>query len=48
MSPREAVDYCRSMSEAGIQHLIISMPGVHEISPIEVMAEEVIPAVSGF
>ncbi|MGH7833032.1 MAG: LLM class F420-dependent oxidoreductase [Candidatus Binatia bacterium] len=48
MSPREAVEYCRSMSEAGIQHLIVSMPGVHEITPIEVMAKEVIPAVSEF
>jgi F420-dependent oxidoreductase-like protein len=48
MSPREAVDYCRSMGDAGIQHLIVSMPRVHEISPIEVMAKEVIPSVSAF
>jgi F420-dependent oxidoreductase-like protein len=45
MSPRDAVDYCRSMSDAGIQHLIVSIPAVHEISSIEIMAEEVIPAV---
>jgi F420-dependent oxidoreductase-like protein len=45
MSPREAVAYCRSMSDAGIQHLIVSIPAVHEISSIEIMAKEVIPAV---
>ena len=48
MSPSEAVDYCRSMSEAGIQHLIISIPRVDEITPIEIMGKEVISAASEF
>jgi F420-dependent oxidoreductase-like protein len=46
MSPRQAIEYCRGMREAGIEHLIISLPRVHEITPIEVMGKEVIPAVS--
>ena len=45
MSPRQVIEYCRGMREAGIEHLIISLPRVHEITPIEVMGREVIPAV---
>ncbi|MGH7823706.1 MAG: LLM class F420-dependent oxidoreductase [Candidatus Binatia bacterium] len=48
MSARQAIDYCRSMSEVGIQHLILSFPRVHEITPIETMGKEVIPAVKEF
>jgi F420-dependent oxidoreductase-like protein len=47
MSAREAIEYCRRVGAAGIQHLIISMPGDHEITPIELMGKEVIPAVAG-
>jgi hypothetical protein len=36
------------MSDAGIQHLILSLAEVHEITPIEKMGQEVIPAVSRF
>lgn len=48
MSPQEVIDHCHSMSEAGIQHLILSLAGVHEITPIDKMGQEVIPAVSRF
>ncbi len=48
MSAREAVEYCRKISDAGIQHFIVSMPGDHEITPIELMGKEVIPAVAEF
>ena len=47
-SPRQAIEHCRGLSDAGIQHLIVSLPRVHEITPIEVMANEVIPAVADF
>src|SRR5436305_275376 len=47
-SPRQAIEHCRGLSDAGIQHLIVSLPRVHEITPIEVMAKEVIPAVADF
>ena len=48
MSPQEVIDHFHSMSEAGIQHLILSLAGVHEITPIDKMGQEVIPAVSRF
>ena len=48
MSPRDAVEFCHSMSDAGIQHLIVSLPRVHEIRPLEVMGKEVLPTVAGF
>jgi F420-dependent oxidoreductase-like protein len=48
MSPREAIDYCHAVSEAGIQHFIVSMPGDHEVAAIELMGKEVIPAVANF
>lgn len=46
MSPREVIEYCRNMRDAGIQHLIFSLARVHEITPIEIMGKEVIPVVS--
>ncbi|HEY5542139.1 MAG TPA: LLM class F420-dependent oxidoreductase [Candidatus Binatia bacterium] len=46
MSAREAIEYCRSVGAAGIQHLIVSMPGDQEITPIELMGNEVIPALA--
>ena len=45
-STREAIEYCRRFGEAGIQHLIVSMPGDFELTPIEQMGKEVIPAVA--
>jgi alkanesulfonate monooxygenase len=48
MSTREAVEYCRKVSKAGIQHFIVSMPGDYEITPIESMGKEVIPEVAEF
>jgi hypothetical protein len=36
------------VSDAGIEHLIVSMPNDHEITPIELMGKEIIPAVAGF
>jgi F420-dependent oxidoreductase-like protein len=46
MSAREAIEYCRRVNQAGIQHFIVSMPGDHELKPIELMEKEVIPAVA--
>jgi F420-dependent oxidoreductase-like protein len=48
MTARQAVEYCRRVSEVGIQHFIVSIPGDHEITPIELMAKEVIPVVAEF
>ena len=46
VSAREAIDYCRRLSEAGIQHFIASLPGDHELTPVEIMRKEIIPAVA--
>jgi hypothetical protein len=45
-SAREAIAYCRRVNQAGIQHFIVNMPGDHELRPIELMGNEVIPAVA--
>ena len=47
-SVRQAIEYCRSVSDAGIQHLIVSIPNDYEITPIELMSKEIIPAVAEF
>jgi F420-dependent oxidoreductase-like protein len=44
MTARQAIDYCRSMADAGIQHLIVSLTRAHDVRPIEMMGKEVIPA----
>jgi len=46
VSAREAIDYCRRLGEAGIQHFIASLPGDHELKPVEIMRKEIIPAVA--
>ena len=44
MSPHDVIGMCTDLSKAGIQHLILNMPNVHEISPLETFGREVIPA----
>jgi F420-dependent oxidoreductase-like protein len=46
MSMSEVIEYCRSVAAAGIQHLIVSMPGDQQITPIELIGNEVIPALA--
>jgi len=48
MSARQAIEYCRKIAAAGIQHFIVSMPGAHELAPIEQIGKEVIPALAEF
>ena len=48
MSAREAIEYCRKISGSGIQHFIVSMPGDYELKPLELMRQEIIPAVAEF
>ena len=47
-SERQAIEYCRSVSEAGIQHLIVSIPNDYEITPIELVGKEIISAIAEF
>jgi len=46
MTADQVIDLCRSLSQAGIQHLIVNMPNVSEIKPLEIIAEKVIPVIS--
>jgi F420-dependent oxidoreductase-like protein len=48
MNAQHAIEYCRGLGDAGIQHFIVSLPHVHEITPIDLMGKEVIPAVADF
>ena len=48
MTPDQVIDTCREMAEAGIEHLVFNMPNVHEIEPLEVFGQEIIPAVAEF
>jgi hypothetical protein len=46
MSPDDVIEMCRDLGGAGIEHLIFNMPNVHEISPLEIFGQKVIPAVA--
>ncbi len=48
MSVADVIAHCRELADIGIQHAIFNMPNVHEITPLETFAREIIPAVSGF
>ncbi len=47
MTTAEMVDRCRSLAALGFQQLIVNMPNVSELRPIERIGQEVIPAVAG-
>jgi F420-dependent oxidoreductase-like protein len=47
-SVRGAIEYCRSVSDAGIEHLIINVPNDHEIMPIELIGKQIIPVIANF
>ena len=46
MDPDDVIEICEDLGEVGIEHLIINMPNVHEISPLETIGQKVIPAVA--
>jgi F420-dependent oxidoreductase-like protein len=46
MTVEEVIEQCRTLNDAGVQHLIFNMPNVHEIRPLEAFGEKVIPAVA--
>lgn len=48
MSVADVIAHCRALADIGIQHAIFNMPNVHEITPLETFAREIIPAVAGF
>jgi F420-dependent oxidoreductase-like protein len=45
MTTRQFIDRCRKLHDLGFQHLIVNMPNVVEIKPIEAIGREVIPEI---
>ena len=45
MTTREIIDLCNEFADIGFSHVIFNMPDSHEINPIEVIGQEVIPKV---
>ncbi len=48
MTADNIVAHCRQGADLGIQHMIFNFAHVHEITPLEMFAKEVIPAVTGW
>jgi F420-dependent oxidoreductase-like protein len=48
MSPSEVIASCKEAADAGIQHLIFNMPNTHELAPLEIFGNEIIPAAAEF
>lgn len=42
------IETCSQLAELGFDHAIFNMPNPHEIKPLELIAENVIPEVAGF
>ena len=47
MTAEDVLCICVELGELGIEHVILNMPNSHEIAPIEVIGDEVIPEVEG-
>jgi len=45
LTPGEVVGMCQELSEIGINYVVFNMPNDHEITPIEMVGEEVIPEI---
>lgn len=45
LTPGEVVGMCQELSEIGINYVIFNMPNDHEITPIKIIGEKVIPRV---
>ncbi|MGI8649506.1 MAG: LLM class F420-dependent oxidoreductase [Rubrobacter sp.] len=45
MSAGEIVDFCGSLAELGVGHIIFNMPNVQDIEPLHRFGEEIIPEV---
>lgn len=46
MTAEELIEDCHEWAELGIQHTIFNMPNVHEIEPLRIIGEKVIPEVA--
>lgn len=46
MQPQQVVDMCCDLAAVGIQHMIVNMPNVYQLKPLETFGREIIPAVA--
>jgi alkanesulfonate monooxygenase len=46
LTPGDVVDRCRTWAALGFQHAILNIPNDHEITPLETLGRELIPAVA--
>jgi F420-dependent oxidoreductase-like protein len=46
MSTKDVIGMCNGLANESIEHVILNMPNVHEITPLEKFGEEIIPAVA--
>jgi len=46
MNSAQVVELCQELAQMGFHHVIFNMPNVHEIAPIEIIGQEVIPQVA--
>jgi hypothetical protein len=47
-TPSEAIKLCKEMEGFGFSHLIFIIPDIYTIKPIEIIGDEIIPALSKF
>jgi hypothetical protein len=48
MSVDDILAHIRKGADLGVQHMIFNMPHVHEVTPIEMLAKDVIPVVASW
>jgi F420-dependent oxidoreductase-like protein len=46
MTPAQVIDFCRGLASIGIQQFIFSVPNAYEITPLQTIAREIMPAVA--
>lgn len=46
LSAGDVIKRCETLAELDIEHAIVNMPNVHEITPLETFGKEIIPAVA--
>ena len=48
MTGSDVIKTCRKLADIGIQQVIFNMPNVHDITPLDVFGEEIIPSTIDF
>ncbi len=47
-SPQDVIDYLKELADVGIEHAIVNLPNIFEITPIETLRDEVLPEIANF